>query len=174
MCLFLDLFYRFESFRFFCLGGLFFHWLGIGNNLIGGLLFLPGLGARDLGNPDEPRYAEIAREMLIEPGPEALLVPRLNGQIYSEKPPLLFWCIGLGATLLGRLDEVTAYYSQVLGFRPENEDAVIDAVLRQYGVHRAETTEELIDIAACGLSGALPKEVTLIGVAGDPWYPCET
>jgi 4-amino-4-deoxy-L-arabinose transferase len=33
--------------------------------LAGTLLFLPGLGSRDLWNPDEPRYAEVAREMLL-------------------------------------------------------------------------------------------------------------
>ena len=32
--------------------------------LIGLALFLPGIGSRDLWNPDEPRYAQVAREML--------------------------------------------------------------------------------------------------------------
>jgi 4-amino-4-deoxy-L-arabinose transferase-like glycosyltransferase len=72
--------------------------------LLGLALFLPGLGARDLWNPDEPRYAEVAREML-ERGD--LLVPHLNGRVYSEKPPLQFWAIASASFLTGGVDEVS-------------------------------------------------------------------
>ena len=44
--------------------------------LLGALLFLPGLGRRDVWNPDEARYAEVAREMRLL-GHWA--VPHLNG-----------------------------------------------------------------------------------------------
>ncbi|NJL29447.1 MAG: phospholipid carrier-dependent glycosyltransferase, partial [Thermoanaerobaculia bacterium] len=70
--------------------------------LLGLALFLPGLGSRDLWNPDEPRYAEVAREMM-ESG--QYLVPHLNGEIYREKPPLRFWSICLAALATGGLDE---------------------------------------------------------------------
>jgi 4-amino-4-deoxy-L-arabinose transferase-like glycosyltransferase len=72
---------------------------------LGCALFLPGLGDHDLWNPDEPRYVEVAREMREAPTIEHLLVPRLNGEIYAQKPPLLFWLIALGAAIAGRLDE---------------------------------------------------------------------
>ena len=62
---------------------------------LGLLLFVPSLGLRDLWNPDEPRYAEVAREMR-ETG--VYLVPHLNGEAYAEKPPLFFW---LSAALQG-------------------------------------------------------------------------
>lgn len=77
----------------------------IGLLLLALFLFLPGIGSRDLWNPDEPRYAEVTREMR-ESGD--YLVPHLNGRIYSEKPPLLFWLISLSATATGKLDEIAA------------------------------------------------------------------
>ena len=55
-------------------------------------LFFYKIGARDLWNPDEPRYAQVAREML---GTGEWVVPHLNGQVYTEKPPLYFWLIAL-------------------------------------------------------------------------------
>lgn len=73
--------------------------------LLGAALFLPGLGSRDLWNPDEPRYAEVAREMLAS---GQYLVPHLNGEVYTQKPPLQFWAIAAASTLTGGVDEVSA------------------------------------------------------------------
>jgi 4-amino-4-deoxy-L-arabinose transferase-like glycosyltransferase len=73
--------------------------------LLGVLLFLPGLGRRDLWNPDEARYAEVAREMRLL-GHWA--VPHLNGQVYREKPPLLFWSAAFLGWVCGGLDETAA------------------------------------------------------------------
>ena len=69
---------------------------------LGLVLFLPGLGRHDLWNPDEPRCAEIAREMMES---SDLLVPRLNGEPYTQEPPLHFWAIGSMSVLLGGLEE---------------------------------------------------------------------
>lgn len=54
------------------------------------------LGRWDLWGPDEPRYAQVAREM-IRSG--EYLVPHLNGRIYGEKPPLFFWSVA-GVSLI--------------------------------------------------------------------------
>lgn len=77
----------------------------LGLLILGLLLFLPGIGGRDLWNPDEPRYAEVAREMRLSGD---FLVPHLNGQVYSEKPPLLFWLIAASSFATGGVDEVSA------------------------------------------------------------------
>lgn len=69
------------------------------------LLFFPGLGRRDLWNPDEARYAQVAREMR-QTGSYAL--PHLNGEVYTQKPPLLFWSMAAFGALRGEVDEIAA------------------------------------------------------------------
>ncbi len=71
---------------------------------IGIVLFFFNLGARDLWEPDETRYAVVAREMK-DTGD--WMVPHLNGKIYAEKPPLFFWLVNLSTSFLGVNDEFT-------------------------------------------------------------------
>ena len=56
------------------------------------------LGSFGLWEPDEARYAEIAREMLNSGN---LLVPHLNYVAYVEKPPLLYWLTTLSFWIFG-------------------------------------------------------------------------
>jgi len=51
-----------------------------------------------LAEPDETRYAEIPREMLAA---RDLIVPRLNGVPYFEKPPLLYWANAASLSAFG-------------------------------------------------------------------------
>ncbi len=83
----------------------------LGLLLLGLVLFLPGIGGRDLWNPDEPRYAEVTREMR-ESGD--WFVPHLNGKIYSEKPPLLFWTIAGASLVTGEVGTVATRLPSLL------------------------------------------------------------
>jgi len=60
------------------------------------LLYFLNLGRWDLWNPDEPRYAQVAREMVNE-GDWILM--HYNGKTYADKPPLFFWLIAFSSFL---------------------------------------------------------------------------
>ena len=71
--------------------------------IVGGFLFVFNLGGRDLWEPDETRYAVIAREM--KDGGN-WIIPHLNRQIYAEKPPLFFWLVNLSVFFFGENSEL--------------------------------------------------------------------
>ncbi|HHT9124803.1 MAG TPA: phospholipid carrier-dependent glycosyltransferase [Candidatus Brocadiia bacterium] len=73
--------------------------------LFSSALFFFDLGKRDLWAPDEPTYAQVAREMWIS---KDFILPHLNGEIYSQKPPLLFWLIILFSLPFGDVTELSA------------------------------------------------------------------
>jgi len=64
-------------------------------------LFFYGLGAFGLIGADEPRYAQVAREMLDR---HDWVTPVLNGQPWLEKPPLYYWQAMLVYSVLGVSD----------------------------------------------------------------------
>ena len=68
------------------------------------LLWFADLDVRRLIHPDEGRYAEIAREMVVTGD---WVTPRVNGLKYFEKPPLQYWATAAAYTLFG-VDEWTA------------------------------------------------------------------
>lgn len=57
-----------------------------------------GLGSFPLVGPDEPRYAEVAREMLAR---RDFITPTLGGLPWFEKPPLLYWMMMLTYRVFG-------------------------------------------------------------------------
>ena len=76
------------------------------------LLFLTNLGGYDLWPADEPRYAQVAREMMQSGD---YLAPHVNGLPYKEKPPLLFWAIAIASWPFGDVTEFSARLPSVLG-----------------------------------------------------------
>ena len=67
--------------------------------------------------PDEGRYAQIAREMFDR---DAWVVPTLQGQPYLDKPPLLYWLTRLSYSVFGiseaagRLPSAMAIHGAIL------------------------------------------------------------
>ncbi|MDX6290513.1 MAG: hypothetical protein QOH42_2312 [Blastocatellia bacterium] len=68
--------------------------------------YLWGLGSLPLVGPDEPRYAEVAREMLAR---HDLITPTLGGLPWFEKPPLLYWLMAAAYRVIG----VTEYAARL-------------------------------------------------------------
>ena len=60
--------------------------------------YLYGLGKLPLVGPDEPRYAQVAREMFLTGD---LITPRLGGHTWFEKPALLYWMIAAAFKVFG-------------------------------------------------------------------------
>lgn len=56
------------------------------------------LGTRGLNEPDEGRFAEIARAMALQ---DSWLVPHLNGIPHFQKPPLYYWTAACCIKVLG-------------------------------------------------------------------------
>ncbi|HTU34589.1 MAG TPA: glycosyltransferase family 39 protein [Candidatus Acidoferrum sp.] len=64
-------------------------------------LFFYGLGAFGLIGADEPRYAQVAREMLDH---RDWITPLLGGQPWLEKPPLYYWQAMIAYSIFGVSD----------------------------------------------------------------------
>ena len=92
---------------------------------MGLVLFFYRLGAPGLMDPDEGRYAEIAREMLVR---KDWLIPHLNLLPYLEKPPLVYWLTALGFKVFGYTEAAARLPSAV---------SALGGVFLAYGLGRA-------------------------------------
>src|ERR1700722_13783042 len=66
--------------------------------LLAAVIYLPGLGMPALWEPDEGRYAEIAREMVVSGD---YVTPRDDFELYFEKPPLVYWVEAASIKIFG-------------------------------------------------------------------------
>jgi 4-amino-4-deoxy-L-arabinose transferase-like glycosyltransferase len=71
-------------------------WLALAFILIIGT----GFGIRDPWPADEPRFAAVARDMVLT---GQWLLPHVGGDLYQDKPPFFFWVLALCYTLTGSL-----------------------------------------------------------------------
>jgi 4-amino-4-deoxy-L-arabinose transferase-like glycosyltransferase len=81
-------------------------------SLIVALFFGFMLGTRPLSAPDEGRYTEIPREMVVS---QDYLTPRLNGVKYFEKPPLMYWLTAASIHLFGVKEWSVRLWPALLG-----------------------------------------------------------
>jgi 4-amino-4-deoxy-L-arabinose transferase-like glycosyltransferase len=122
--------------------------------LAGAVLFFFRLGAPGLMDPDEGRYAEIAREMLLL---KDWLIPHLNLLPYLEKPPLVYWCTALSFSVQG--------YSEWAARLPSALSA-LGGVFLAYGLGRALWGSRAgflsaLILATCGGYVAMGRLLTL-------------
>ncbi len=80
--------------------------------LVAVLMYYGFLGDYPLADPDEGRYAEIAREML-ESGD--FVTPHLNYVKYLEKPPLFYWLTAASMAVLGENELAVRTVSAIAG-----------------------------------------------------------
>jgi 4-amino-4-deoxy-L-arabinose transferase-like glycosyltransferase len=74
------------------------------------IAYLYGLGSVPLLGPDEPRYAQVAREMYLRGD---WVTPTLAGHTWFEKPALLYWLMIASFRVLG-VTELAARLGSVL------------------------------------------------------------
>lgn len=81
--------------------------------LVLAFIWFGNLQYRLLSDPDEGRYAEIPREMLVSGD---WLAPHLNDIQYLEKPPLQYWATAALYSVFGVKPWVSRLYNTGLGF----------------------------------------------------------
>src|SRR5215207_7437650 len=86
-----------------------------------------GLGAAPLLGPDEPRYAQVAREMFARGD---WVTPTLGGHTWFEKPALLYWLTEAAYGLFG-VTEFAARFGPALS-------GVLTVLLAGWAARRAE------------------------------------
>jgi 4-amino-4-deoxy-L-arabinose transferase-like glycosyltransferase len=80
--------------------------------LAAGVIFFTCLGTAALWDEDETWYASCAREMMQRGD---WVVPMFNGQVFPEKPPLMFWTMIAGFQLFGESELGARFFSAVFG-----------------------------------------------------------
>jgi 4-amino-4-deoxy-L-arabinose transferase-like glycosyltransferase len=130
--------------------------------------FLLGLGDRNIWIPLEARYALVAREMLLA---GHWILPHLGGEVYADKPPLLFWFIALISALGSGVTEWSARLPTAL--------AAISVCLVTWrlGVRLFSSTSGLLAALVLATSGgffwsgrqALPDMLLTLWTTGACW-----
>lgn len=76
-------------------------------------LWFSNLQYRHLVKPDEGRYAEVPREMVVSGD---WVTPRLNGLKYFEKPPLQYWATAVAYEAFGQHPWTSRLWDALTGF----------------------------------------------------------
>lgn len=77
---------------------------------VAGILMFAFLGTHPLMDPDEPVYAETAREMLQS---QDFISPRIYGDFWYDKPPMYYWLVAAAFKFLGMSEFAARFPSAV-------------------------------------------------------------
>jgi 4-amino-4-deoxy-L-arabinose transferase-like glycosyltransferase len=116
------------------------------------VIFFFGLGLLALVGPDEPRYAEVAREMFATGD---YISPRLCGCLWFEKPVLLYWMSAASYHLFG-VSEFAARVPSALAATATL--AFLYHVLRRFASHGLALSATLV-LATSGIFIAYARVV---------------
>lgn len=106
-------------------------------------LYLSNLGSVGFLGPDEPRYASIGREMAASGD---WITPRLDGQPWFEKSPLLYWMtaaghlVGLPGEWAARLPVALVSLAFLIFFH--------NTLAREFSQHIALTATAILSVSA--------------------------
>jgi len=142
-------------------------WLLAGAAILATAALASGLGRTDLWAPDEPRVAEIAREMSAG---ASWVIPTLNGRPFVEEPPLFYWLqgslyrlVGAPSTVAARVPAATAAIAGVvvtaalaarLGASPVLAALVLASVPEYWWMARSATPDTTATLGTTlGLAG---------------------
>ncbi|HMF56352.1 MAG TPA: glycosyltransferase family 39 protein [Pyrinomonadaceae bacterium] len=95
------------------------------------IIYFYGLGRLPLLGSDEPRYAEVAREMMAH---HTMVTPTLGGHAWFEKPALMYWMMMAGFQLFGVTEWSARAGSALCG--------VLTVLLLYWMVRRVEKSDE--------------------------------
>ena len=117
-------------------------------------LWFGGLDHRRLFDPDEGRYAEVAREMLAGGDP---VTPRLHGFKHLTKPPLQYWMTALAYRAFGVDEWTSRLWSAVSG--------MLAILVAAFTMRRLHGTQAAFASAAVLASGVLFVLFSQVGIA---------
>lgn len=80
--------------------------------IIIGFNLIWGIGSVPLFDPDEPVYAETAREMIVF---QDYLSPRIYNEFWYDKPPMYYWLVAGTFKLFGNSDAAARFPSVLMG-----------------------------------------------------------
>ena len=137
-----------------------------------GVIFFFGLGRVGLLGPDEPRYAEVAREMFVSGD---YISPRLCGCLWLEKPALLYWMSAAAYHLFG----VNEYAARLPSALAATATAIsLLSLLRRAGLERIALASSLVLVTSAIFIGyarvmtpdmLLTAAVTIALLSGHLW-----
>ena len=134
--------------------------------LLGGLVFLPNLGASHLFDWDEINFAESAREMLVS---QDFLSVQINFLPFWEKPPLFIWLQAISFIFFGTFTE-HAWTSMEFAARFPNAIVGISTLLLIFKIGKKHFSDNFGHLWAFSYLAAITPHVYASSGIIDPLF----